>query len=228
MNADTRKRIVMTAMELFWEKGFQSTSIADILSRTQVHSGSLYHFFPGKQDVLAAVLEAYRDGIEEWLLTPAWSGVDDPIERIFALLAGYRTQLVTTDCTYGCPIGSLALELHEPDPRIRDLLSANFANWTGAIERCLDEAGDRLPAALDRRRLAEFTLTVMEGAIMQARTYRDIAASTATSRCCASISTCWPRRRGGEGAGETREIRSSASGTLSQGDCFAGMTKGRE
>ena len=174
MIADTRSRIVMTAMELFWEKGFQSTSISDILSRTQVHSGSLYHFFPGKQDVLAAVLEAYRDGIEEWLLRPAWSGVDDPIERIFALLGGYRTQLVTTDCSYGCPIGSLALELHEPDPHIRELLSANFSNWTAAIALCLEEAGDRLPAGLDRRRLAEFTLTVMEGAIMQARTYRDV------------------------------------------------------
>jgi TetR/AcrR family transcriptional repressor of nem operon len=175
MNADTRQRIVMTAMELFWEKGFQSTSIADILSRTQVHSGSLYHFFPGKQDVLAAVLEAYRDGIEEWLLRPAWSGVGDPVERVFALLNGYRTQLVTTDCTYGCPIGNLALEISEPDPRIRELLAVNFANWTTAIERCLDDAGDRLPRGLDRRRLAEFTLTVMEGAIMQARTYRDIA-----------------------------------------------------
>lgn len=175
MNAATRHRIVMTAMELFWEKGFQSTSIADILSRSQIHSGSLYHFFPGKQDVLAAVLEAYRDGIEEWLLKPAWSGVDDPIERVFALLAGYRTQLVTTDCTYGCPIGSLALELHEPDLKIRELLSINFVQWVDAIERCLEDAGGRLPAALDRRQLAEFTLTVMEGAIMQARTYRDIA-----------------------------------------------------
>ena len=175
MNADTRQRIVTTALELFWEKGFQSTSIADILSRTQLHSGSLYHFFPGKQDVLVAVLEAYRDGIEEWLLKPAWSGVDDPVERVFALLNGYRTQLVTTDCTYGCPIGNLALEISEPDPKIRELLAVNFANWTSAIERCLDAAGDRLPRDLDRRRLAEFTLTVMEGAIMQARTYRDIA-----------------------------------------------------
>ena len=175
MHADTRNRIVMTAMELFWEKGFQSTSVADILSRSQVHSGSLYHFFPGKQDVLAAVLEAYRDGIHTWLLQPVWSGVDDPIDRIFALLNGYRTQLVTTDCTYGCPIGSLALELHEPDPGIRDLLSVNFRQWVDAIETCLVAAGGALPAALDRRSLAEFTLTVMEGAIMQARTYRDIA-----------------------------------------------------
>lgn len=175
MNADTRNRIVMTAMELFWEKGFNSTSIADILSRSQVHSGSLYHFFPGKQDVLAAVLEFYRDGIEEWLLKPNWTGVDDPIDRIFALLAGYRLQLVTTDCTYGCPIGNLALEISEPDPRIRELLAVNFANWTRAIEQCLIAAGDRLPRDTDRRALAEFTLTVMEGAVMQARTYRDIA-----------------------------------------------------
>jgi TetR/AcrR family transcriptional regulator, transcriptional repressor for nem operon len=121
------------------------------------------------------VLEAYRDGIAEWLLEPAWSGVDDPIERIFALLDGYRTQLITSDCTYGCPIGSLALELHEPDPGIRDLLSVNFRQWVAAIESCLDAAAERLPAGLDRHCLAEFTLTVMEGAIMQARTYRDIA-----------------------------------------------------
>jgi len=174
MNADTRRRLVLAAMDLFAEKGFQSTSVADILSRTQSHSGSLYHFFPGKQDVLAAVLEAYRDGIEQWLLAPAWSGVDDPIERIFALLNAYRTMLVTSDCTYGCPIGSLALELHEPDPAIRELLAANFENWTAAIHRCLDAAGEHLPGALDRRRLAEFVLTVMEGAVMQARTYRDI------------------------------------------------------
>lgn len=174
MNADTRRKIVIAAMDLFAEKGFQSTSVADILSRTQVHSGSLYHVFPGKQDVLAAVLEAYRDGIEEWLLAPAWSGVDDPVERIFALLGAYRTLLVTSECTYGCPIGSLALELHEPDPAIRALLAQNFENWTLAIHRCLDAAEGRLPAALDRRRLAEYVLTVMEGAVMQARTYRDI------------------------------------------------------
>jgi len=174
MNADTRDRIIRTAMELFWAKGFQSTSISDILSRTQVHSGSLYHFFPGKQQLLVAVLEAYRDGIDRWLLEPAWAGVNDPKERIFALLNGYRTHLVGTDFAYGCPIGSLALELHEPDPEVRELLAVNFDNWVTAIEGCLDGMGDRLPAALDRRALAEFILTVMEGAVMQSRTHRDI------------------------------------------------------
>ncbi len=174
MSPDTRRKIVFAAMELFADKGFQSTSIADILSRTQLHSGSLYHFFPGKQDLLAAVLEAYRDGIEEMLLEPLWRAVDDPVERIFALLGGYRAMLVTSDCTYGCPIGSLALELHEPDPGIRHLLAVNFGNWVSAIERCLDAAPERLPRGTDRRALAELVLTVMEGAVMQARTHREI------------------------------------------------------
>src|SRR4051794_16794348 len=132
MVKDTRARIVQAAMELFRLKGYGSASIADILSRSKVNSGSLYYFFPGKQDLLIAVLEAYRDGIGSMLLEPAWAGVDDPVERIFALLAVYRRALTESDCAYGCPIGSLALELHEPDPAVRDLIAENFRAWIDA------------------------------------------------------------------------------------------------
>jgi len=170
-----REKIIYAAMELFGLKGYNSTSVADLLSRTQLNSGSLYHVFPSKQDVLIGVLEAYRDGIEEMLLEPAWGQVDDPIEKIFALLGGYRTMIAESDCTYGCPIGSLALELHEPDPQVRALLAANFENWARAVQRCLDAAGPRLPKDTDTHALSEFVLTAMEGGVMQARTHRDIA-----------------------------------------------------
>jgi AcrR family transcriptional regulator len=172
--ADTRWRILEAAMHLFWEKGFGSTSIADILARAGVNSGSLYHFFPGKQDVLVAVLDTYIGGIRQMLLEPAWRGVEDPIEKIWKLMDGYRDALVQTECTYGCPIGSLALELHEPDPAVRERLAKNFSNWTDAIEECLDDAGDRVPRGTDKRALAEFVLTTMEGGVMLARSYRDI------------------------------------------------------
>ncbi|MEO7634094.1 MAG: TetR/AcrR family transcriptional regulator [Sphingomicrobium sp.] len=175
MVKDTRQRIIMAALELFWLKGFGSTSIADILSRSQVNSGSLYHFFPGKQDLLIAVLETYRDGIGSMLLAPAWAGVDDPVERVFALLASYRRALLDTDCEYGCPIGSLALELHEADPAVRALLAANFTAWVDAVENCLRDARDRFPRSTNLRAVAEFALSVMEGGVMQARTYRDVA-----------------------------------------------------
>jgi TetR/AcrR family transcriptional regulator, transcriptional repressor for nem operon len=172
--SDTRNRLVLAAMQLFWEKGYNSTSIADVLQTAKVNSGSLYHFFPGKSDLLTAVLDLYHESIRPLLLEPAWAGVSDPVERIFALLARYRKSLLDTDCFYGCPIGSLALELHEPDPAVRERLAWNFSAWTEAIEECLLLAKERLPADFNRRELARFVLTTMEGGVMQARTFRDI------------------------------------------------------
>jgi AcrR family transcriptional regulator len=171
----TAERLIDAAMTLFMAKGYGSTSVADILREAEANSGSLYHVFPTKQDLLLAVLERYRQGIGPMLLAPAWQGVDDPVERIFALLGRYRLALALTDCTYGCPIGSLALELHEPDPVVRELLAANFEAWVAAIRGCLDEAGERLPASLDRQAFSQFVLTVMEGGVMQARTHRSLA-----------------------------------------------------
>jgi AcrR family transcriptional regulator len=176
MPEDTKDRLTITAMRLFSEKGYESTSVSDILRAAGANSGSLYHFFQTKQDLLMEVLRRYRDGIKPMLLAPAWEGVSDPIERVFALLAQYRRALAESDCFYGCPIGNLALELHEPDPPVRELIATNFNGWVDAIENCYIEAGARLPDDLDRRGLAIFTLTAMEGGVMQARTHRTIDA----------------------------------------------------
>ena len=182
MPDDTRDRIVFSAMRLFAQKGYGSTSVADILLAAGANPGSLYHYFPGKQDVLIAVLELYLGGIRPMLLEPAWRGVDDPIERVFALLAAYRNALVSTHETYGCPIGSLALELHEPDEPVRTLLAANFDGWVSAIEGCFVDAGKQLAPSTDRRALAVFALTTMEGGVMLARTERRIDAFDSSVR----------------------------------------------
>jgi AcrR family transcriptional regulator len=176
----TADRLVFAAMKLFLEKGYGSTSVQDILREAKANAGSLYHAFPTKQDVLLAVLGLYREGIGPMLLAPAWEGVEDPIERIFALLVQYRRALQITDCTYGCPIGSLALELHEPDPPVRELLATNFDGWVEAVKDCLDQAGARLPRGTDTRALGQFILTVMEGGVMQSRTYRTLDAFDAS------------------------------------------------
>jgi TetR/AcrR family transcriptional regulator, transcriptional repressor for nem operon len=47
-------------MQLFREKGYGATSVADLLKAADVNSGSLYNFFPGKQELLLAVLDAYQ------------------------------------------------------------------------------------------------------------------------------------------------------------------------
>jgi TetR/AcrR family transcriptional regulator, transcriptional repressor for nem operon len=169
----TRDRIVETARRLFAEKGYLATGVAEIRAEAGVHSGSLYHAFPSKQDLLVAVLENYRDHMDERLIGRAWAGIDDPIERIFALLDVYRRFLLESDFLFGCPIGFVALELHDPDEPVRQLVWQNFTNWTARVRECLEAAP--LAADADRAALATFVLTTMEGAVMLARTARDIA-----------------------------------------------------
>jgi TetR/AcrR family transcriptional regulator, transcriptional repressor for nem operon len=170
----TRQKLVETAARLFSEQGFGETGMAEILRRARVHRGSLYHAFPSKRDLLVAVLERYRDGMMARLVEPAWRGIEDPVDRVFALLDRYREFLEETECLFGCPIGSLALELHEPDPVVRELLVANFEGWTRKIEECFRAAQAQFREGTDFHALAVFTLTTLEGGVMLARTYRSL------------------------------------------------------
>lgn len=161
-------------MELFYVQGYQATSVAEILEKAGVNSGSLYHYFKSKDDLLVAVLDRYKEMLYPAVIEPAFRRVHDPIERIFALLDGYRQGLLYTVFTGGCPIGNLALEVGDHLPPARQRIAENFGGWCGWVRRCLEEAADRFPPDLNREQLAQFVLTVMEGAVMQARAHGSI------------------------------------------------------
>jgi TetR/AcrR family transcriptional regulator, transcriptional repressor for nem operon len=170
----TRERLVEAARDLFLLQGYHATGVAEIVKTADARMGSLYYFFPTKEDLLIAVLEWYRDHIYEGLLQPVYERIDDPLERVFGILDGYRQMLLLTCFDQGCPIGNLALELSNSHPKARELLVANFRQWADEVRKCLDGAAGKFPEELDRQALAEHILAVMEGAMMLARTYRSI------------------------------------------------------
>lgn len=174
VTASTQTKILEVAARLFHEQGYAATGISTILREADVHSGSLYHFFPSKEALLEAVLDRYVELLRPVILAPAEEATNDPIERVFAMLRNYREFLVMTDFGMGCPIGNLALEVSGAHPAIREKIALNFANWCGGVRGWLEAAGDRLPGDVDRDGLSRFILTVMEGGVMQARAHRAI------------------------------------------------------
>ncbi len=172
----TRDRIIDAAMDLFVYQGYGSTGLSEIARRAGAQGGSIYHFFPTKEELVAATLEKRKALLWPELLGPIWDKVDDPIERVFKLLDQYRRMLLMTEFSHGCPIGNLAIELSESHPNVRRLIAENFTGWLDAVAQCFRAAAGRLPARTDPDRLAIFVLTTMEGAVMLARTYRDLAA----------------------------------------------------
>jgi TetR/AcrR family transcriptional regulator, transcriptional repressor for nem operon len=171
----TRERILDAAMYLFWESGYHATGLAEVLKRSRARSGSFYYFFESKEAVLEAVLDRYLESLEKMIVAPAFARHRDPIDRIFAILSGYRRRVISTEFRYGCPLGRLALEIDPLQRRAREKLAANFSAWCGAIERCLADAAERLPADLNRREASRFVLSVMEGAVMQSRSAASVA-----------------------------------------------------
>jgi TetR/AcrR family transcriptional repressor of nem operon len=167
--SETKTKLLETAFQLFHEQGYHATGVATILREAGVNPGSMYHFFSSKDELLLEVLEFALGYLEPMVMTPVERSTADPIERVFALLDQYRTRVGAMECRMGCPIGNLALEVSDGNTRARDLIHRNFEHWARRVESWLVAAGDRLPAGVDRGRLARFILTVMEGGLMQAR-----------------------------------------------------------
>ncbi len=171
----TRERLLQAAMELFTTQGYEATSLAQVLHRAGVNSGSLYYFFKTKEDLLLAGLDYFKTLLYPIVMAPPFSRESDPIERIFAVLTDYRERIVQCDLEYECPIGKLALEIGRHSAAARVKIAENVAAWRAHIHQCLEEAADRLPLSVDLDALATFVLTTMEGGVMQARTHRDIS-----------------------------------------------------
>ncbi len=77
------------------------------------------------------------------VVEPALKCTDDPVERIFALLRGYREGLLRSGFAGGCPIGNLALEVSDLLPNAREKIALNFSNWRSWVEKLVREAGER-------------------------------------------------------------------------------------
>jgi TetR/AcrR family transcriptional repressor of nem operon len=172
--SQTRQRLIDSALYLFWERGFAGASMSDLLGRADVNSGSFYHFFDSKEDLLKAVLELYLEALGPQIIEPAYALTPDPIKRIFAILAGYRERIVKTNCQYGCPLGRLALEIDPENRPAHALIARNFEGWIGAIRNCLEEAKGRIAKGTDLDALATYVLAVMEGGVMLSRSYGDV------------------------------------------------------
>jgi AcrR family transcriptional regulator len=62
---DTHAEILAVACELFTERGYEATSLREIAERLGITKAALYYHFPGKDDILRALLEPMRDALAE-------------------------------------------------------------------------------------------------------------------------------------------------------------------
>ncbi|MCD8012098.1 MAG: TetR/AcrR family transcriptional regulator [Lachnospiraceae bacterium] len=62
---NTRSRIVQAAWELFYENGYDATTVDEIVERSQTSKGSFYHYFAGKDALLSSLSTLFDEKYEE-------------------------------------------------------------------------------------------------------------------------------------------------------------------
>jgi AcrR family transcriptional regulator len=109
----TKRHIVEAADSLFYEHGFEATAFADIASAIGISRGNFYYHFRTKDEILDAVitrrLERTRQLLDSW--ERETGSARDCLLSFAGMLIANRTKIML----YGCPVGSLCLELAKLD-----------------------------------------------------------------------------------------------------------------
>lgn len=147
--ADTRQQIAEAADTLFYERGFEATSFADIAGAVGLSRGNFYYHFKTKDEILDAVI-ARRMANTRAMLDGWEKDADTPAERIRSfvhVLIVNRARIIA----HGCPVGTLCGELAKLDHAAKDQaagLFALFRDWLAGQFRALGRDADAEALAL--------------------------------------------------------------------------------
>jgi TetR/AcrR family transcriptional repressor of nem operon len=125
------------ALDVFWSKGYQGASMADLLAAMGLSKSSFYAAFGCKRDVFAAALRRYSDGYlaeARQLFDPA----GDPLAQLRAYLLRAIESGAPTDCVRrGCMIVNVAVELAPEDTAIEQEVRAHSERMVSLLAEVL-------------------------------------------------------------------------------------------
>jgi TetR/AcrR family transcriptional regulator, transcriptional repressor for nem operon len=167
----TRGRIVDAAAQLIYERGVAGTTLEDIRSAAGVSGSQLSHYFADKEELVQAVIGHQAETIAD---NQQRADLSNP-EGLRAWRNTVIAQVENSQGKGGCPLGSLAGQLAENDPRARALISAGFGQWSSAISEGLRRlhAAGHLPDGADPDDLAVTLLAVLQGGLLLTQVQRD-------------------------------------------------------
>ncbi|MFI5608475.1 TetR/AcrR family transcriptional regulator [Amycolatopsis sp. NPDC051903] len=169
---DSRRRMLDSAAELFQAQGYHATGLTQLVAAGGAPKGSLYFHFPGGKEQLAA--EAVRLSSERTgeVLRAVVAAAPDPAAAIAAVLDTLTTALVESDFRRGCPLATVALEAAAESPLIREACDEGYCSWQGSLAEYFTREGLPVERASS---LATVVLASIEGALLFAKTRRDVA-----------------------------------------------------
>ena len=162
---NTRDKILDAAFGEIHRHGFQAASIANILAKTGLTKGALYHHFPAKHDLgLAVVDEIIHAGMQAMVFDPLRDS-EDPLMTLLDIIERKSETAGIHSVRLGCPLNNLMQEMSPLNDEFKNRILAVLNQWQNVVTDALRSAQDRghLSPDVDCSAVALFIISSWEG-----------------------------------------------------------------
>ncbi|WP_127477937.1 TetR/AcrR family transcriptional regulator [Sulfurivermis fontis] len=159
-----RDQALREAMQLFWRRGYNRTSVRDLTEATRLKPGSLYGAFASKRALFAAALDSYGAELAR-LVDELLRGEAPPLERIARFFDHLLADMAGDPERKGCLLVNTLLEVRADDSELARHAGDALARVEQAMGDALEEAAARgeLPTGAQPRILASLLMTGIFG-----------------------------------------------------------------
>ncbi|MFP3590766.1 TetR/AcrR family transcriptional regulator [Chryseobacterium sp. SIMBA_038] len=135
----TRLNILRKAFELIYEKGYQTTSVDEIIATTQVTKGAFYYHFKTKDEMgLAIINELMRSTFQDTFIDPFQSS-ENPLDTIYDLMENILMKNEFLKVEYGCPTSNFTQEMAPWNIEFTKALNKLSSEWENAMIEAIEK-----------------------------------------------------------------------------------------
>jgi len=168
----TRRKIVVAAAPIFNQRGYEGSSLNDLMEATGLRKGGIYRHFASKEELAA---EAF-----DYTWEAAWNArllhVDEKangIEKLKQLITNFVDR--RSPVAGGCPILNTAIDADDGNAVLRARVAKALRSWVTRLQTIVKQAQQRGEArtGVDPRAVATLIVASLEGALMMSRIERN-------------------------------------------------------
>ncbi len=159
-----------TALVVFWQRGYESTTTAVLAQAMGIQKGSLFNKFGDKRSLYLMALKRYLEKVSIDLQV-SLSGADDPVEALSVWVAERAATCSSTEGQAGCFIVNTTIEMAGQDPMIGEITKAYWGQLENQLAQILAGGQERgeIRRELKASTLAHLLMTHLAGMNVIAR-----------------------------------------------------------
>ena len=166
------EEVLTKAMYLFWEKGYESTSIQDIVAVTGLKPGSLYAAYQNKEGIFQAVIEMYTNySLKK--VTDTLKATDDTLKNIENFLNLVIVQVISDETHNGCLLVKTLLVMTHKDIRIQEQIAEFYKKLEPIVNVMLVKAQKNGQTNVNSDEFSKFIFSTIYGTHVHYKTFRD-------------------------------------------------------